>query len=427
MARILRCRDVVAPFTLLLALTCVYWVDSRSAPRAGFQPGGPRTGQQDATSLLAQRVEPSATTDTVAKLESSPASTPCDAPQAEKAEPARKPVLEEPQPAESVRIAAAETKAERERARASRGAARQIKISTPYQELKAIETAKRDKHGNLEGTQFDLARDGAFEGLQIAVIHLYGFDFQQARAALAEKGFGGRLSGDLHGDQVARGKTNGSRSGMVREHLICTELENLYEGITISTIETHAELQPIVYGSAGNVVVAAYDRDGKRALLDGGFTRLFHKWDTAATGRYVKNAAAWLVNYEGAGRAWFDPRYVEAREILQALEKAPETDIVKALSRANPLERWPALVTSQKKALRRPDEFVMLLKDDHESVRQEALKTLRAMPANDDDNPRLEAGAKSWDAVRERWGSRRSAYSRSVGFPPFSASRQRWP
>jgi len=28
---------------------------------------------------------------------------------------------------------------------------------------------------------------------------------------------------------------------------------------------------------------------------------LFIKWDTAGTGRYVKNAAAWLVNYERFG------------------------------------------------------------------------------------------------------------------------------
>jgi hypothetical protein len=90
--------------------------------------------------------------------------------------------------------------------------------------------------------------------------------------------------------------------------LICTGLENLYEGITIATVQENASLRPLVYGSAGNVVVAAYDQDGKRGLLDGGFTRLFLKWDTAGTGRYVKNAGAWLVNYERFGASLIKQR-----------------------------------------------------------------------------------------------------------------------
>ncbi|MDB4961201.1 MAG: hypothetical protein JWP01_1200 [Myxococcales bacterium] len=36
-------------------------------------------------------------------------------------------------------------------------------------------------------------------------------------------------------------------------------------------------------------------------LIKGGFTRLSYKWDTAGTGRYIKNAAAWLANFERFG------------------------------------------------------------------------------------------------------------------------------
>lgn len=49
-------------------------------------------------------------------------------------------------------------------------------------------------------------------------------------------------------------------------------------------------------------MAAYYSRNGKRAILDGGFTRLYIHWDTAGTARYVKNAAAWLVNYERFGK-----------------------------------------------------------------------------------------------------------------------------
>jgi len=60
-------------------------------------------------------------------------------------------------------------------------------------------------------------------------------------------------------------------------------------------------LKPLIWSSDGKVVTAVYERDGKRAILDGGFTRLYNNWDTAGTGRYVKNAAAWLVNAERFG------------------------------------------------------------------------------------------------------------------------------
>ena len=50
--------------------------------------------------------------------------------------------------------------------------------------------------------------------------------------------------------------------------------------------------------SSNNLVVASYNKDGKRAIIDGGFTRLYIDWKSAGTGRYVKNAAAWLANIE---------------------------------------------------------------------------------------------------------------------------------
>jgi hypothetical protein len=232
-----------------------------------------------------------------------------------------------------------------------------------------------DRFGNAQGTQFDLAVDGAFEGQTVAVIQLYPFDFSQARAALKQKGFGvyrwnnkppspkelrekltkacqlwiiatdaqllndehievikeffdsGRgvyiwgdnepyytdanvvgqallgatMKGDLHGDKVVGLQKTRKGPGILPNHLLSTGLENVYEGITIATIQPNQTLKPLIYGSAGNLVAAFYDRNGKRAILDGGFTRLYNKWDTAGTPRYVKNAAAWLVNVERFG------------------------------------------------------------------------------------------------------------------------------
>ena len=234
----------------------------------------------------------------------------------------------------------------------------------------------RDKFGNAGGAEYDLAVDGAFEGQTIVVVQLHQFSFENAKQALAAKGFGvvrytstpspkelrkslkkanqfwlisscygsGNLTeehtdiiseffqeghgvyiwgdndpcyeeanfvsrrvldiemeGDTYGDKVVSFRTNRTKSGLLRDHLLSTGIENLYEGITIATIQMNDSFTPFLWGSAGNIVAAFFDHEGKRAIIDGGFTRLYGKWDTAGTGRYVANAAAWLANYERFG------------------------------------------------------------------------------------------------------------------------------
>ncbi|MEW5739819.1 MAG: phosphoribosyltransferase [Myxococcota bacterium] len=131
-----------------------------------------------------------------------------------------------------------------------------------------------------------------------------------------------RMEGDLRGNQVV-GVADGKRgkAGLRAGHLITTGLEHLYEGVTIATVQFHGHdgknlelydgpggvtrsprlpdgFTPLLYGSAGNLVTVAYEKDGKRLVMDGGFTRLAVNWDDAGTARYVKNAAAWLVHAE---------------------------------------------------------------------------------------------------------------------------------
>jgi hypothetical protein len=106
------------------------------------------------------------------------------------------------------------------------------------------------------------------------------------------------MLGNLPGNEVVGLNNKGKNVGLTPKHLITTGLEYVFEGITIATIQDNKLLEPLIYGHEGNLVTAIYDHDGKRAVLDGGFTRLYCSWDNAGTGRYVKNAAAWLVNYE---------------------------------------------------------------------------------------------------------------------------------
>lgn len=131
-----------------------------------------------------------------------------------------------------------------------------------------------------------------------------------------------RMEGNLAGNQVV-GIADGhdAKVGLRKGHLITTGLEHLYEGVTIATVQfTPADgrtaalydgeggsarspalpqgFTPLLYGSAGNLVAVAWEKDGKRLVMDGGFTRLAISWDDAGTARYVKNAAAWLVHAE---------------------------------------------------------------------------------------------------------------------------------
>ncbi|HEY6786376.1 MAG TPA: hypothetical protein VI365_03610 [Trebonia sp.] len=106
------------------------------------------------------------------------------------------------------------------------------------------------------------------------------------------------MSGNSPGGQVVSMLTSGKKSGLVPGHLVTTGLVNIFEGITIAEVPTTEVLKPLVYGSNGRVVTAYFDHDGCRAIVDGGFTRLFYKWDSAGTDRYIINAAAWLLNIE---------------------------------------------------------------------------------------------------------------------------------
>lgn len=121
--------------------------------------------------------------------------------------------------------------------------------------------------------------------------------------AIGKALIGGEMKGDLMGDKPVGLRMKEGTPGLVPDHLLTTGLEHIYEGITIATIQPNQRLEPLIYGSANNLVAAYYEGEGRRLIFDGGFTRLYNKWDTAGTGRYVVNAAAWLANYERFGDA----------------------------------------------------------------------------------------------------------------------------
>lgn len=238
-----------------------------------------------------------------------------------------------------------------------------------------IPGATKDRFGNPQGSQFDLAKDGGFKGQKIVFMCINSaviVKIRESIEALQRKGFevdmfgmatpeelkrklktacqlwvlsdgsvhlnarhravireyyenggglyiwgdnhplfadsneitrelvGVTMSGDTYGDQVIGVRTGPGKSGIIEGHPIATGIVNLYEGITIASVQTLKNVvKPLVISSSGTVVTAYVDDGKRRMLIDGGFTRLFHKWDTAGTDRFVVNCAAWLAESSG--------------------------------------------------------------------------------------------------------------------------------
>lgn len=258
----------------------------------------------------------------------------------------------------------------------SNRARRASSLFTEFAGQTHIAGASTDRHGNASGNDYDLGRDGAFEGHAVHILCLYrGCSMAKPEAALRRKGFdvrvrskagtpaeleqwlsdatqlwvisdssrhlkaghiaaidalwrrGGSLyiwgdnqpfyadanaitaalfddpeliqTGNTIGDQVVGEWTDGGQAGFL-PHLVTTGLVNLFEGITIATINATAAgrhgFEPLLYGSAGNLVTVVRDgMDGCGAfMIDTGFTRLYYKWDDAGSARYVCNAGCFL-------------------------------------------------------------------------------------------------------------------------------------
>jgi hypothetical protein len=143
--------------------------------------------------------------------------------------------------------------------------------------------------------------------------------------AVTEALFGTVMLGNVEGQQTIGLAARPGAPGLLPNHLLTTGLEHIYEGHTIATIQANTILTPLIYGSADNLVTAYYDQGGRRAIVDGGFTRLYMKWDTAGTARYVKNAAAWLVNAERFGDAVVGDAIKHVPAAIASSEPRPPT------------------------------------------------------------------------------------------------------
>ena len=117
---------------------------------------------------------------------------------------------------------------------------------------------------------------------------------------------GTEMKGDVLCDKVIGVQSRHGYPGVVSDHPIAAGIESLYEGYRIAVVEADEKtVKPLVIASTGDVVVAYVDDGKHRMLIDGCYSRLDYKWDTAGTERFLVNCAAWLAGETQSGEKRF--------------------------------------------------------------------------------------------------------------------------
>ncbi|HZO64489.1 MAG TPA: hypothetical protein VFB74_05765 [Kribbellaceae bacterium] len=112
---------------------------------------------------------------------------------------------------------------------------------------------------------------------------------------LAQALIGTSFSGNRQADQimVPGGKL---APGRFVEHPLTQGVNNLYEGITICTIQPAPGVTILGQSHDGQLCFGCLEREGQRIVLETGFTKLYDRMfnRSAGLGRYLSNIAFWL-------------------------------------------------------------------------------------------------------------------------------------
>lgn len=111
---------------------------------------------------------------------------------------------------------------------------------------------------------------------------------------ILRKLFGFQMEGDCGGCATLSRKEGKGTSGIVAGHPLTNGVNSLFEGVSVSYFSPINGFTPIAYNSCGKVFIACKENDGKRVIVDGGFTRLFDKYWANDLNVFVVNCAKWL-------------------------------------------------------------------------------------------------------------------------------------
>lgn len=151
-----------------------------------------------------------------------------------------------------------------------------------------------DRTPTLKKNQVQMIADYVKDGNGL-LIWADNMPFYADANLLAKSIVGASFSGNEYGNKVlVLGQKLGR--GYFIEHPLTQGVNNLYEGITICTIQPTQDLTILAQSHDGQMCMACFERGNQRVVLDTGFTKLrkgaFYK--TAGTARYFRNIAFWL-------------------------------------------------------------------------------------------------------------------------------------
>ena len=232
---------------------------------------------------------------------------------------------------------------------------------------------------------------GNYQGGNIVAVRGHGITLEDFRKLGKDA--------DPEGKQAARdqgGKTNPqSRESKSRidiinrsthyaeEHPLLTDVNFIFEGITVSHIAPTTHLQTVLTANDKQILAAVSLDPGQRVVVDCGWTRYFfsregrYVTDTAGTIRYAENIAAYLMGKDDKGQG--GGQWQERKKRLEKYRDAASDDLVAAFQNTDPAERLAAVTMAARRRLSIPDALIELVRDAEPDVRKQARLALRGL------------------------------------------------
>jgi hypothetical protein len=193
----------------------------------------------------------------------------------------------------------------------------------------------------------------------------------------------------------------------VEEHPLLTDVNFIFEGVTISHIEPTPRLQVVLTASDGQILAAVSSDTRRRVVVDCGFTRYFYSGlarcvtETAGTVRYAENISAYLMYKDDKGAD--GAKWREKRKLLTKYQTAEMSAILAGLKHSSPEERWAAIVGAIHQRLDIPEQLIELLRDPESDVRATAHHALVRLANGNDFGPSSDSDESARSVAIGKW------------------------